>query len=325
VRHIAVLTSGGDAPGMNAAIRAVTRVAVDHGLRVSGVRDGYAGLTTGHFQPLGRRDVGGVVHRAGTMLGSARHPAFAEPEVQARAIEQMRAAEIDGLVVIGGNGSQCGAHALSQAGWPTVGVASTIDNDLWGSDRTIGFDSATTVAVEAVDRLRATATSHHRIFVVEVMGRGCGDIAVHAAMAGGAEECLLPETVYDVDTVCARVLDSYQRKGHAIVVIAEGAPPGATGLAERLRAGRAAVGLEHVEVRESILGHVQRGGSPTVADRVLASRLGDGAVHALIRGEHGVLVGLRDGHVTTTPLAQVAGRTKGPDPTLVRLMNVLER
>jgi len=321
IRRIAVLTSGGDAPGMNAAVRAVVRCAVAQGMTVVGVRNGFAGLVAGEFTPLTVRSVGGIMQQGGTVLGSARCPEFATEPVQRAALEQLAAQGIEGLVVIGGNGSQQGSAALARHGFLVVGVASTIDNDLAGTDITIGATTALDVALEAIDRLRATASAMHRAFLVEVMGRKCGYLALMAALAGGAEAVVLPEFPVEPEDV-ARALQEAQMRGksHAIVVVAEGAPYNATAIAEHFRVHRDRLGFE---VRVTILGHVQRGAAPNAFDRILASQLGAAAADTLARGEHGVLIGLRQGRVSATPLHEIAGVQKPLDPALYRLVQVL--
>ncbi|HEX9068085.1 MAG TPA: ATP-dependent 6-phosphofructokinase [Ktedonobacterales bacterium] len=296
-RRIAVLTSGGDAPGMNAAIRSVVRCAAEAGIETVGVRDGYAGLAQRKFEDLTIRSVGGILHRGGTVLGSARFPDFCEAAVRERCIESLSDAAIDGLVVIGGNGSQRGAHALHQQGFPTVGIASTIDNDLAGTDITIGVDTALNTAVRWIDQIKDTATSHHRAFVVEVMGRDSGYLAVMAAIATGAELAMVPEQETSVEAIAGLVRTSYASgRGHYIIVVAEGAKLKAHDLVTQLN--------EHpsgFEARLSVLGHVQRGGSPSIADRVLGSQLGAAAVAALAAGQSGVVAGRVDGKTALLP------------------------
>ncbi|MHB1294523.1 MAG: ATP-dependent 6-phosphofructokinase [Anaerolineae bacterium] len=308
MKRIAVLTSGGDAPGMNAAIRAVVRAGMESSLDVYGVRQGYAGLMAGDIAYLSRRDVGGVMQVGGTFLGSARAPAFETIEGRQQALDHLHRLGIDALVVIGGNGSQMGSHALWQMGYPVVGIASTIDNDLAGSDITIGTDSAINVALEAIDRLKVTAASHRRAFLIEVMGRKCGYVALMAGIAGGAEVVVIPEHELTPQEVAAELRAAYDRgKNHALVVVAEGAHNNAQMLIDHFQSDPDAVGFR---LRVTILGHVQRGANPTAADRLLATRLGVGAVQALQRGEQGVLVGLRGDHVLTTPLDQIVGKQK---------------
>ena len=322
MKKIAVLTSGGDAPGMNAAIRAVARVGIGQGWEVVGVRQGYQGLVNGNFIPLRARDVGGIIQRGGTMLGSARCLEFEKEETRVEAIRQLNCEDISGLVVIGGNGSQTGAHALSKMGYPVVGVASTIDNDLAGSDITIGVDTALNIALEALDRLKTTASSHRRAMLVEVMGRKCGYLALMAAIAGGAEAAVIPEVPTPPEKLAELFHDAYQRgKMHAIAVVAEGAEYDTEALINYFRQHKSAIGWD---VRATILGHVQRGGIPTAYDRLLGTRLGAGAVEALARGEQGVLVGWLKGKVMTTPLEEIVGVQKAIDPELLRLAQVLE-
>jgi len=322
MKRIGVLTSGGDAPGMNAAIRAVVRSGIDRGWEVCGIRHGFAGLIAGQVVRLGARDVSGILQRGGTVLGSARCPEFETEEGRLMALRQLNQHDLSALVVIGGNGSQRGAHALSQMGFPVVGVASTIDNDLAGSDITIGVDTALNIALEAIDRLKTTASSHTRAFLVEVMGRKCGYIALMAGIAGGAEVVVIPEIELGPEKVASALRAAYQRgKSHALAVVAEGARYNAAALAAYFREHEARIGFE---LRVTVLGHVQRGGAPTAFDRLLGSRLGAGAVEALQRGESGVLVGLREGCVATTPLADVVGVQKSIDPGLFELARALE-
>ncbi len=322
MKKIAVLTSGGDAPGMNAAIRAVVRKGIANGWEVCGIRNGYEGLIDDKFINLGPRDVGGILQRGGTILGSARSEEFKTRAGQLRAIRNLNKNDVEALVVIGGNGSQTGAHALHTLDFPVVGVASTIDNDLYGSDITIGVDTALNIALEAIDRLKITASSHQRAFLIEVMGRKCGYLALMAAIAGGAEEVVLPEIETDPEKLAATLTDAYERgKAHAIIVVAEGATYNATKLDEYFKQHRERLGFE---LRVTILGHVQRGGAPQAEDRILASRLGAGAVDALARGEFGVLVGLIKNEVTTTPLDVVVKNKKELDPGMIDLARKLD-
>jgi 6-phosphofructokinase 1 len=323
MKRISVLTSGGDAPGMNGAIRAIVRTGIDRGWEVLGVRHGYAGLIQGNMSVLGARDVGGILQQGGTILGSARSMEFETPAGREKALTHLKERRVDALVVIGGNGSQTGAYRLSQMGFPVVGVASTIDNDLAGSDITIGVDTALNIALEAIDRLKTTASSHQRAFLVEVMGRHCGYLAMMAAIAGGAEAVILPEIDADPDTVAAALRAGYQRgKPHALVVVAEGAKYNAEAMAAYFKEHREELGFE---LRVTILGHVQRGGAPGAQDRILATRLGSGATEALDRGEHGVLVGMIRGEVQITPLADVVGVKKSLDVRLLGLADVLAK
>ena len=321
MKRIAVLTSGGDAPGMNAAIRAVTRGALARGWEVLGVKNGYAGLLGGIMAPLTARDVGGIVQKGGTLLGSARSPEFATPEGRGKALAELKERAVEALVVIGGNGSQSGAATLDEAGFPVVGVASTIDNDLFGTDFCIGSDTAVNITLEAIDRLRTTASSHQRAFLVETMGRDCGHIALLAGIAGGAEVISIPEADTTPEEVSERLRDAYRRgKTHAIAVIAEGARCGISQLMVHYAKHKDSIGYE---LRVTRLGHVVRGGAPTAADRVLATRTGADAVELLAAARFGVLAGIVKGEPTATPLAEVASRTRPADARLLELARVM--
>lgn len=321
MKKIAVLTSGGDAPGMNAAIRAVVRVGIEAGMSVYGVRDGYSGLIEGDFNYLTRRQVGGIIQTGGTFLGSSRSQAFYELSGRQRALDQLAQQEIDALVVIGGNGSQSGANALAQMDYPVVGVASTIDNDLAGTDVTIGVDTAINVALEAIDRIKVTAASHQRAFLVQTMGRKCGYVALMAGIAGGAEVIVIPERELPPAEVARELRKAYERgKSHAIVVVAEGAINNASKLVNHFEEDPDRTGFR---LRVTILGHVQRGAAPTAKDRLLATKLGQGAVEALLDGERNVLVGMRGSHVVTTPLAEIAGQRKGVDLRMFDLAQIM--
>jgi 6-phosphofructokinase 1 len=323
MKRIAVLTSGGDAPGMNAAIRAVVRKGISLGLETFGVRRGYSGLIAGDFVGLGLRDVGGIIERGGTMLGTSRCPAFLSDAGQESAVRQLVERDVSGVVVIGGNGSQAGAHALARRGIAVVGVASTIDNDLPGSDVTIGATSALDIALEAIDRLRVTASAHGRVFLIEVMGRACGYLALVAGLTGGAEAILIPEIEESPEQVAAAILDAYRRgKSHAIVVVAEGARQDADALAHYFTEHSARLGFE---LRVTKLGHVQRGGAPCVFDRLSATLLGAAAVEHLQAGRHGVLLGLIGGRVSTSAYADVLHTAKPLDPQLIQLAQLLAR
>ena len=321
MRRIGILTSGGDAPGMNAAVRAATRAALARGWEVYGIRNGYDGLVGDNMAALHARDVGGIIQRGGTVLGSARCTEFREDAGRARALRNLARHAIDALVVIGGNGSQSGASRLAQDGLPVVGVASTIDNDLYGTDLTIGVDTAVNVTLEAIDRLRTTGSSHQRAFLVETMGRDCGYIAVMAGIAGGAEVIVIPEHEVEPQEVAERLRAAYERgKTHALVVVAEGAQNGAQAMMRHFAEHRDSIGFE---LRVTTLGHVVRGGVPTAADRVLATRLGAAAVDHLAAGVQSVLVGLLGNAIVATPLADVAGRSKPLDQGLLELARVL--
>jgi 6-phosphofructokinase 1 len=322
MKQIAVLTSGGDAPGMNAAIRSVTRTAIQKGWRVFGVRDGYQGLIEGKMTEMNSRDVSGIIQRGGTVLGSSRCEEFKTDANRRKALRSLNENEIDGLVVIGGNGSQTGSNSFSKLGFPVVGVASTIDNDLVGSDITIGVDTALNIALEAIDRLKVTGSSHQRAFLIEVMGRNCGYLALMSAIAGGAETVVIPEIDTDPDEIAHILSMAYERgKDHAIVVVSEGAKYNATKLAEFFEKHQERIGFG---LRVSVLGYIQRGGTPSATDRILASRLGAGAVDCLEKGEYGVLVGWVNGKVKTTPLEDIVGKIKKIDLELFELAKKLD-
>ncbi len=323
MRNLAVLTSGGDAPGMNAAIRAVIRTGHARGVNTWGVYQGYSGLIEGNFKRLGPRDVSSIIQRGGTVLGSARCPEFQTEEGIELAIRRMRGAGIDGLVVIGGNGTQTGAHALHKMGFPVVGVASTIDNDLYGSDVTIGVDTALNVAVNAIDNLKVTASSHQRVQLVEVMGRKCGYLALMAGIAGGAEAIVIPEVDLAPEQLAERIRDVYERgKPHAIIVVAEGAKYNVEGLFQYFREHEL---LRGFTFRSSVLGYIQRGAAPTCADRLLATRLGSEAADQLIAGHAGVLLGVIDGELAMTPLEEVVTGKKPLPPWYLKAAEMLAR
>lgn len=322
MKRVAVLTSGGDAPGMNAAIRSVIRCGVAKGWDMYGVRQGYAGLISGNIHQMGTRDVGGILQKGGTILGSARCEEFTTEEGRIKAIRALRQLGIDALVVIGGNGSQTGSYYLNEQGFPVVGIASTIDNDLVGTEMTIGVDTALNIALEAIDRLKVTASSHQRAFLLEVMGRKCGYIALMAGIAGGAEYILIPEVESDPEEVAESLRLAYEHgKNHAIIVVAEGATYNADALTQYFEKHKERLGFK---IRATILGHVQRGGDPGAFDRLLASRFGNGAIEAIDRDEFGVLVGLNKGKVTTTPLKDIVGQKKELSQEMIDLARKLD-
>jgi 6-phosphofructokinase 1 len=321
MRRISVLTSGGDAPGMNAAIRAVVRTSLNNGWEVFGIRRGYAGLIAGDFVALGARDVGGIIQLGGTMLRSGRCQEFKTNDGRAQALRNLRQKEIDALVVIGGDGSQHGAYLLSQTGFPVVGIASTIDNDLCGSEITIGVDTALNIALESIDRLKVTASSQKRAFLVEVMGRDCGYLALMAGITGGAELVVIPEMEIHPEEVAKELRAAYERgKAHAIAVVAEGAQYNARALSAYFQEHQERLGFE---LRVTTLGHVQRGGAPGAFDRLLATRFGVAAVRQLEKKEYGVLVGLLKGEVSTTPLVDVISNRKTLDLQLLEVARIL--
>jgi len=323
----AVLTSGGDSPGMNAAIRSVVRCGSELGLTMFGVRRGYAGLIEGDMIPLDDRSVGGIIERGGTMLRSARSPEFLTSDGQHRALETLEENALDGLVVIGGNGTLSGARWLSEQGVSVVGIPASIDNDIPGTDMAIGVDTALNTVVEGLNRIRDTAVAHERAFVIEVMGRSSGYIALMAGLAGGAEIVLLPEFPRSLEDIANEVVGGVRKgKRHSIIVVAEGFRPTDTELNGR-SPGRAIV--EHLqkagtlETRLTIFGHVQRGGSPTAFDRILASRFGQAAATWLAEGRVGVTAGLCNGAIAPVPLKALSSSCENVERALYQLVQIV--
>lgn len=317
MKKIGVLTSGGDAPGMNAAIRAVVRRGLSLGMQVIGVRRGYAGLISGDFVPLNLSSVGDIIQRGGTILHTARSDFFRTHEGQQEALGQAREMGLQGLVVIGGDGSFRGAIALTQQGLPAVGVPGTIDNDINGTDATIGFDTAVNTCLDAIRKIRDTATSHDRTFVMEVMGRDSGWIALAAGLAGGAESILIPEVKVNMEEVIARLKRGAERgKRHSLIIVAEGAGHGFT-VADEIKAQTG------FDTRVTVLGHIQRGGAPSAVDAMLASRLGARAAELLFDNKGGLFVGLINGEVVTPPLENVLEQQKLVPRELIELSEML--
>lgn len=321
IKHIAVLTSGGDAPGMNAGIRAVVRSCAYHNIKCTGVYRGYQGLIEGDFEPLDARSVRNIINRGGTFLKSARSKEFRTVEGRKKAHTHLKNAEVDALVVIGGDGTFNGAVVFNdEFNFPIVGMPGTIDNDINGTDHTIGYDTALNTVVEAIDKIRDTANSHNRLFLVEVMGRDAGDIALNAGIGAGAEEILIPEENLGTE----RLLESLKRskksgKTSSIIVVSEGDKIGKNifELAEFIENN-----LEDYEVRVTVLGHIQRGGSPSCYDRVLASRLGIGAIDALMSGERDVMIGTVHGKVTSVPFKEAVSGKNEIDLDLIRVADI---
>jgi len=308
---------------MNAALRAIVRSGVYRGFEIYGVRDGYTGLMAGELARLGPREVGGIIGRAGTFLGTTRCEELRTDSGQATAIQQLRAHGISELIVIGGNGSQAGALALARRGARVLGVASTIDNDLPGIDVTLGSTTALEVALEAIDRLRETASSHKRAFLVEVMGRNCGYLALMAGIAGGAEAIVVPEVPHTPEAIADEIRSAYGLgKSHAIVVVAEGAEHNAASLSRYFDEHAQRLGFE---LRVTKLGHTQRGGAPCVVDRMIATQLGAAAVEHLEAGRHGLLLGMVNGQISAIDLALLNESRKPLDTGLVSLARVLAR
>jgi 6-phosphofructokinase 1 len=320
LRKIAVMTSGGDAPGMNAAIRSVVRTSITSGLEVVGILQGYTGVVQNRMLPMSMGSVANIIQRGGTILKSGRAPEFLKAETRALAAANLRAAGVDGLIVIGGDGTFRGAQLLSEEhGIRVVGIPGTIDNDIFGSEETIGFDTALNTALEAIDRIRDTAASHDRLFIVEVMGRDSGFIAVDVGVAGGAEEVFIPETLANVDQAIQSIQRGVQRgKTSSILVAAEGQKQGrAYDLAEQIRRKAG------FESKVCVLGHIQRGGPPTARDRILASRLGFSAVRALQNGLTGVMMAVQSGQIVSVPLTESVNKKRRVPQELVDLAHLL--
>ncbi|MDD4346749.1 MAG: 6-phosphofructokinase [Desulfitobacteriaceae bacterium] len=301
ISRIAVLTSGGDAPGMNAAIRAVVRKGIFHNLKVFGISRGYEGLLNGEIKEMKVGSVADIVHRGGTILRTARCVELKTPEGQRLAARQLKTNKIDALVVIGGDGSFRGAQALAAQGIRVIGIPATIDNDILGTDTTIGFDTAVNTVVEAVSKIRDTATSHERTFVIEVMGRGCGNIALQAGIACGAESIVIPEITFEMEEIVAKLKRGYQRgKNHSIIIVSEGAANG-------YQIGRDIYNSSGLDTKVTILGHIQRGGSPSAIDTLMASAMGGKAVELILAGENELMTACINQKFKGVPLEAIEG------------------
>lgn len=321
MKKVAVFTSGGDAPGMNACIRAVVRGAIYHDLEIYGIRYGYDGLIKGDIFKMSSHTVSNIVQKGGTILKSARSIQFKTPEGRKKAFEQLQKFGIEGLIAVGGDGTFTGASIFyDEYGIPTVGAPGTIDNDLYGTDYTIGFDTAVNTALEAIDKIRDTADSHDRVFFIEVMGRDSGYIAIQSGIGGGAEIVMVPETLTSVDDVIGTLKHGWERdKTSSIVVVAEGEEEGtAMEIANQVKEQ-----LKGKDIRVTTLGHVQRGGSPSAADRILGSRLGLGAVEGLINGQKNVAVGIVNDQLVYTNFKEAISKEKPLNPDLIRMVNIL--
>ena len=321
IKCIGILTSGGDAPGMNAAIRAVTRSAIYNGLRVKGIYRGYKGLVTGEIVEFKTQNVSNIIHQGGTILKTARCKEFATPEGRALAYENMKKEEIDALVVIGGDGSLTGARIFAQEyDIPCIGLPGTIDNDLYGTDTTIGYDTALNTILDAVDKIRDTATSHERLFFVEVMGRDAGFLALNGAIAAGAEAAIIPEFSTEVDQLEAFIKQGFRKsKSSSIVLVAESElTGGAMHYAERVKNE-----YPQYDVRVTILGHLQRGGRPTAHDRIIASRMGVASIQALLEGQRNVMIGIENNKIVYVPFTKAIKNDKPIDKELVSVLHEL--
>jgi 6-phosphofructokinase 1 len=321
MKRIAVMTSGGDAPGMNAAIRAVVRTGLEYKVEVYGIRQAYAGLMNGDMSLMTSREVSGILQRGGTILQTARNEEFKTPAGQRKALRRLNEDDIEGVIVIGGDGSLRGAMALHKLGIPVIGIPGSIDNDIYGTDMSIGVDSALNTILESLDRLRDTATSHNRGFIIEVMGRNCGYLALMASILGGAEVVITPENAPTMEEVTNMLEDAYVRgKSHAIAVIAEGAPYKTTDLVKYLEDHQVSF-----EMRLTILGHIQRGGKPTAFDRLLATRMGVAAFEKMLAGESGVMVGLQGRKMVSVPLEEVTTKMREIGDDYFRMAHILSR
>lgn len=321
IKRVAVFTSGGDAPGMNAALRAVVRSGSFHDLHVFGIKRGFEGMIEGEIVRLERGDVGNIIHRGGTFLKTARSEKFMTPEGRKLAYETLLAHDIDACIAIGGNGTFTGAHKFyEEFGIPIIGIPGTIDNDLYGTDLTIGFDTAVNTAIEAVDKIRDTADSHNRLFFIEVMGRHAGFIALNTGIGSGAGYVIIPESVRTIEDLVEELqMNARRKKLFSLVIVAEGSKiGGATQIAQKVQEK-----LDFYDIRVTIIGHLQRGGSPTAQDRVLASRLGHAAIEGLINGEKDVMAGIINNEIAFTPLTDAINLTKAPDEALQRLAEIL--
>lgn len=317
MKIIGVLTSGGDAPGMNAAIRAVVRTGIYNGMKVLGIIKGFNGLVHGEVQELDMSAVGDILHRGGTILKTARCEEFKTEAGIKKALDVIKTLGIEGLIVIGGDGSFRGAMDLSRRGIPTIGLPGTIDNDIACTDYTIGFSTAVNTVIDAINKLRDTASSHERISIVEVMGRNAGDIALYAGIAGGAESIILPEMPFNIDEVCRRIIQGRNRgKQHSIIVLAEG-------VGGALELSREIAERTGLETRATILGHIQRGGSPTAFDRILASRMGTKAVELLKQGIGNRVVAIRDNHIVDFDIEEALAMKRSFDQELYQLAQIL--
>lgn len=313
MKRIAVLTSGGDSPAMNAAIRAVVRTGIEKGIKVYGVHRGYNGLISGEIFEMDRHSVSDIIQRGGTILRTARSEEFKTPEGRQKALNVIKVLKIDGIVIIGGDGSFHGADLLSDLGVPTIGIPGTIDNDLAYTDYTVGFDTALNTALDAINKIRDTSSSHERVSVIEVMGRNCGDLAIYSGIAGGAEYVVVPEKPYNIEDICENIFKG-KRSGklHNIIILAEGVG-GAQKLAKKIEE------VTSIETRATVLGYIQRGGSPSAFDRILASRMGNKAVEVLLEGKSARLIGIKNNEIIDMDIKEALSMPKKFDEALFNL------
>ncbi|MGM0419704.1 MAG: 6-phosphofructokinase [Bacillota bacterium] len=327
---LALMTSGGDAPGMNPAIRSVVRTAIYYDIDVIGIKHGYSGMIEGNFTPMYRRSVADIIHRGGTILHSARCPEFETADGRKKAIANLNKEGIEGVVIIGGDGSLKGAEKLAQESEiRVVGLPATIDNDLGGTDYCLGFDTAMNTVIDGVNKIRDTATSHERTFIIEVMGRHSGDLTLMSGLASGAEYILIPEVDFTTEDVCDKIEQGYDRgKLHSIIMVAEGVsnnlyPNRRKSESPAFDLGNAIKEQTGLETRVIILGHLQRGGSPTAMDRILASRMGAAAVKLIRDGKNNLMVGYKEHKIVSTPLSEVLAEEAGINHDLIELAHIL--
>ncbi len=319
IRKIGLFTSGGDAPGMNSAIRAIVRYGKHMGIEIVGIKRGYSGLIEGDMSDMDLSSVGDIIHRGGTVIKTARSEEFKTEAGFKKALEIIKIFDLDALVAIGGDGTYKGLQKLSEKGIPVIGIPGTIDNDFGYTDVTIGFDTAVNTVVDAISNLRDTSVSHGRINIVEVMGRHCGDIALHAGLAGGAENVVIPEIYYDTDDICRKIIEGRNRgKIHSLIIVAEGVGK-PYDLAEEIKEKTG------YDTRVSILGYLQRGGSPSAFDRILAARLGARAIDLLVGGNYGRAVGIKNSQVIDVPIKNVFEYEKTTNEDFYRLIGILSR
>jgi 6-phosphofructokinase 1 len=317
MNKIALLTSGGDSPGMNAAVRAIVKTCLFHNIVPIGIRDGYKGMVEGEMYEMKYSDVDNIIHTGGTILGSSRCLEFKNKETRITAINNLNQIGVEGLIVIGGDGTFTGASILSdEMGIPVIGIPGTIDNDIYGTDHTIGYDTALNTVIDAVDKIRDTASSHHRIFFIEVMGRHAGFIALNAAVASGAESVLIPEEIPDLNELVAQIQSQNKGKRSSIIIVAEGEQEG--GSIELIN--KVAPMLEGYDLRPTVLGHIQRGGSPSAFDRILATRMGSYAVDLILEGQKGIMIGSDGDKLITTSLETAVKLHNTPDLERLRLL-----
>jgi 6-phosphofructokinase 1 len=317
MKKIALLTSGGDSPGMNAAVRAIVKTCLYYNIIPIGIRDGYKGMVQGDMYEMKYSDVDNIIHTGGTILGSSRCPEFKNYETREVAIKNLQTHGVDGLIVIGGDGTFTGASILSEEmGIPVVGLPGTIDNDIYGTDHTIGYDTALNTVIEAIDKIRDTASSHHRIFFIEVMGRHAGFIALNAAVASGAESVLIPEEIPDLNQLVSQIQHQNKGKRSSIIIVAEGEQEG--GSIELIN--KVSPMLEGYDLRPTVLGHIQRGGNPSAFDRILATRMGSYAVELLLDGQKSIMIGSEGDKLITTSLETAVKLHNIPDLERLKLL-----